>query len=779
MEILFSFISDISSNITNNIGNIGKLLEMRGAFYALLFAVIFYWLYCITITIRLFNSKITARGYFIAGRSLNIWLFVAAATATSFSGWTFSSHPGVIYDYGFSAAFASFYAITIPLSGVFFLKRQWMLGQRCGFVTPGEMFYAYFKSDIMRYLVLIVALLFSILYLVVQLRASGYLFNVLTDGALKEESGTILLSLILMFYVTFGGLRTIAYIDMMQLFLKMAGILLLGVFVLSYMGGINDFFKGIEWLADFQQYFYENPKHFNVPTLDFYPNKEEAIKNTGNYWTITMIFTFLFALMGIQASPAFSMWAFATKDVNAFGHQQVWASSLVVGFILIIFTAIIGIGGHFWGADYSLKKTASFISEKNVIPDEKIVCDGRLKEDASKQLTCDGNLKKINTLVPRNGSLGNSDTLVPLFIRIMLDASPVLLGILAVMALAAVQSTAASYMSTLGSMLSRDLLKNGWCANNMNIKQKITLIIFSILIGFISSVILYLSIGINNIVFLIFLPLLVFIIYRVMSKKYTQDGWQKGMAAFFTILITIIAIKVAITPTDTLVFLGALAVAYGIQMMPALIAICWQPFFTTLGIIVGLCAGLIAVTLTEFTPKIFPFAIGQWPLTIHSAAWGFAVNLGLASLISWLQILLKKDSERNHREKFHRFLNDPFLEHVHSSQPSKKYNWWLILVVVIGWGCIAFGLAGVVSKKLPFIHIFDLTIPSLWIWQIIWWGIGVGIMYWLAFTNHLSTLSPSEKNKTIRPLQLDVSESDDLYCESIYPNFKEGELKHV
>ena len=117
--------------------------------------ILFYWFYCLFVAgfqgiAPLFFAK-KKHNYFIADRSLNSWVFILAATATSFSGWTFISHPGVIYKFGFSAAFISFYAITIPLAGVFFLKRQWMLGQRCGFVTPGEMFYAYFKSDVMRY----------------------------------------------------------------------------------------------------------------------------------------------------------------------------------------------------------------------------------------------------------------------------------------------------------------------------------------------------------------------------------------------------------------------------------------------------------------------------------------------------------------------------------------------------------------------------------------------------------------------------------------------------
>ena len=83
-------------------------------------------------------------------------------------------HPGLIYRDGFQYAYASFYAITIPFTGVLFLKRQWMLGKRFGFITPGEMMAYYFRSDAIRILVVLVALIFPSLswHTVARLRIS-------------------------------------------------------------------------------------------------------------------------------------------------------------------------------------------------------------------------------------------------------------------------------------------------------------------------------------------------------------------------------------------------------------------------------------------------------------------------------------------------------------------------------------------------------------------------------------------------------------------------------
>ena len=88
-----------------------------------------------------------------------------------------------------------------------------MIGKKFGFLTPGEMFSNYFRSDTIRILVVLVALVFSVPYLGIQLRASGFLFNVLTDGLLDVNVGMILLSMVVLIYVASGGLRDLQIVS--------------------------------------------------------------------------------------------------------------------------------------------------------------------------------------------------------------------------------------------------------------------------------------------------------------------------------------------------------------------------------------------------------------------------------------------------------------------------------------------------------------------------------------------------------------------------------------
>ena len=476
--------------------------------------VALYWAYCIFWGIKGAISARTASDYFIAGRRISLWVFVLAATATSFSGWTFMGHPGLIYRDGFQYAYASFYAITIPFTGLLFLKRQWIIGKRFGFVTPGEMLSYYFRSDAIRLLVILVALVFSVPYLGVQLRASGYLFNVLTDGLLSIEVGMWVLSAVVFIYVASGGLRAVAYVDTLQCILLAAGIVIIGIIAANAVGGWNPLQDNIALLSqmDDKRTLDGYSHYIAIPgVIQFVsagPNAE------GGAWTGIMILTYMFALMGIQSAPAFSMWAFSNHNPAPFAPQQVWASSFGIGFILFVFTAMQGMGGHFLGADLDFAaqhpeqvavEPASKVQANLLMTEYRPVAEAaglreeQLRPLAAQALAILGETDEVPTLaavaeaggeaataaqalLQQSAELGEqpallelptADSLVAQLINLMADTAPWMVGLLSVCALAAMQSTGAAYMSTAGGMITRDLIRHFMLPNADHRVQKL------------------------------------------------------------------------------------------------------------------------------------------------------------------------------------------------------------------------------------------------------------------------------------------------------------------
>ena len=595
-----------------------------------------YWAYCLYWGFKGAKSAKTSSDYFLASRSLGVWVFVLAATATSFSGWTFVGHPGKIFTDGLPYAFASFYALTIPFTGVLFLRRQWVLGKAYRYITPGEMYSDYYGGNAIRMLTVLVAFLFSVPYLGVQLRASGDLFYVLTDGLINPNAGMIALSTVVMIYVASGGLRSVAFVDCAQAILLALGIMILGGVVIYYAGGWSGF------TASFAEIVRNDISSGENLTADGFSKKvalpgsiqyvSSGSQSIGGSWTGIMCMTYMFALMGIQSSPAFSMWAFSNKTSSAFRWQQLVASSIVVGIILFTFTIIQGLGGH-------------VLIEQSVI------------ESATDK------------------------NLIPQLINLLSESTPWLVGLLAVCALAAMQSTGAAYMSTFSAMFTKDIYT------------------------------------------------------RYISKK-ASDNEQKNIGRFFVVFVTAAALVVAANSNQAIVMLGGLAVAYGFQMYPSLIGLCYYKGFNNKGVVAGLIVGLIAVTLTDRTSVWFAVPWGAYPFTIHSAGWGIFFNL----ITTFFESSISKETEieKDNKNRVHELLST-----VAGSNFYQKKKIGLAWVLTLIWFLVGFGPFATIGNSIfsdpntpslwaPF------GLPSLWIWQIIFLCYGIFVMWFLAFYMGLS-----------------------------------------
>mgnify|MGYP003328737102 CR=1 FL=1 len=95
-------------------------------------------------------------------------------------------------------------------------KRQWMLSRKFGYITPGEMYYDYYKSNTLRIITVLITFFVSIPLLAVFFGATGYLINILSEGYVSREMGMWVVSTIVLFYVTRGGFKSIVSVGVVQ-----------------------------------------------------------------------------------------------------------------------------------------------------------------------------------------------------------------------------------------------------------------------------------------------------------------------------------------------------------------------------------------------------------------------------------------------------------------------------------------------------------------------------------------------------------------------------------
>lgn len=615
-----------------------------------------YWAYCLYWGVVGARHGCSSKGFLLADRKLPSWVFALSATGMSFSGWTMLGQPAFIFRDGFQYAALALSAITIPLTGVLFAKRQWILSKRYQYVTQAEMLGDYFGGEGIRLLVLLVAVTFAIPFLGMQLSASGYLIQVLSDGAVPWRVAMWVCTVALFIYVCLGGLRSAAYVGVLQCLLLAAGMVAIGVVAYVHLGGFGGFSEALARFAAVGMGPLGAPAegynaYFEMPGVIQFVAGLGKEAPTGGVWTAAMVLSYSLALMGIQASPAFSIWVFSSRDTKGFGPQQVWVSGLGVGVILVFFVVAQGMGANLLGGSAAVN--AAGLSVAPVLP---VLADGK------------------------------QSSLVSWYIH-SISLGPWFKALLALCALAAIQAMTSAFAATAGAMFARD-------------------------------------------------------VYRRYFASDASDGAQK-LSARIAIGITLLgALLLATYVPHAQVSLGSLALGFGCQLVPALAAACWMPFITRAGATVGLAAGLVAVVLTDSLGGVlagffgFELPWGRWPWTIHSAGWGLFVNIVLCLLVS-LVTQRAKDSGR-------RAASHEFLAEVTGAPGDKRFlrpvAWTLVLV----WIFFALGPGAVIGNY--FFTRLDggaadwaFGMPSIWVWQVIWWAFGILVLWLLAYRLGMST----------------------------------------
>ncbi len=617
-----------------------------------------YWAYCLYWGVTAARMAGSAAEFVLADRRLPPWVFVASATAMSFSGWMVLGHPDLVFRDGLPFAQLALGAVAIPLTGVLFLKRQWLLARRFDYVTPAEMYGHYFGGEGIRLLVLLVALVFAVPFVGMQLRASGWLLQYLSDGAVDASVAMWVLTAVVFLYVCFGGMRAAAYVGTLQGLLMVAGLAALGLLAVARIGGFGALNAALArlgtsglgpWGVSAQGY----SSYLAIPGVIQFTAGLGREDPVGGIWTASMILSYAVALMGIQAMPAFSVWGFGSRSPKAFGPQQVWASAAFMGLLLVCMPVALGLGSRFLGA--APAESAAGLAVAAVVP------------------------------APAAGAPFD---LATAWLAVVGQTAPWFAALLAVCALAAVQALAAAAASATGTMYARD-------------------------------------------------------VYLRYIRPDADDRRQKLHARIGIGLVLLAALLVGTYAPASQAALGALALAFGAQLVPALAAICWMPWVTRAGVLLGLVAGLVVVVFTEpFGGALarflgFELPWGRWPWTVHSAGWGLAANVAVCLVVSWIS---GRADERGHRQQFHAFLREAA-----AASSNRRHLRPVAWALTLAWLFFGLGPGAVVGNDLfgapnGGLAAWKLGLPSLWAWQFLWWALGVLVIWFLAYKMELSTV---------------------------------------
>ena len=191
----------------------------------------------------------TAEDYYLASRTFGTVVLLFTVFATLLSAFTFFGGPDNAYALG-----PEWILVMGLMDGIIFALlwyvigyKQWLLGQRNGYITLGEMLGDRFASRRLRGLIAGVSLFWLFPYVMLQQIGAGAAIAGLTGDAVPFWIGAALITAFMIIYVVLAGIRGIAWTDTLQGMFMLSMIwLALAWVLLSVDGGIGTINAGLQ-----------------------------------------------------------------------------------------------------------------------------------------------------------------------------------------------------------------------------------------------------------------------------------------------------------------------------------------------------------------------------------------------------------------------------------------------------------------------------------------------------------------------------------------------------
>jgi len=177
----------------------------------------------------------SAKDYVVAGRHLPLPVVMATVFATWFGAEAVFGVSATFVTEGLNGVAADPFgsSMCLIIAGFFFSTQLYKLN----ILTLGD-FYRMRYNRTVEVLTTVAIVISYLGWVAAQIKALGLIFNMITDGAVSEETGMMLGTSIVLTYTTLGGMLSIAVLDFVQMIVVIGGLLYIGSIVSGMTGGV-------------------------------------------------------------------------------------------------------------------------------------------------------------------------------------------------------------------------------------------------------------------------------------------------------------------------------------------------------------------------------------------------------------------------------------------------------------------------------------------------------------------------------------------------------------
>jgi len=201
----------------------------------LIWFVVLYLMMSIGIGLFVATRVKNTKDYAVAGRHLPLPIVMATVFATWFGAEAVFGVSATFVQEGLGGVVADPFgsSMCLIIAGFFFATQLYKLN----IITLGD-FYRMRYNRTVEVLTTIAIVVSYLGWVAAQITALGLIINMITNGAVSQETGMLLGTAVVLTYTTLGGMMSVAILDFVQMIVVICGLLFIGYTVSGLTGGV-------------------------------------------------------------------------------------------------------------------------------------------------------------------------------------------------------------------------------------------------------------------------------------------------------------------------------------------------------------------------------------------------------------------------------------------------------------------------------------------------------------------------------------------------------------
>ena len=183
----------------------------------------------------------TLKDFYLGGNGFGLIVIFLTLYATQYSGNTLFGYSGKTYRIGYAWVMSAHFMTAIVACFMILAPRLYARAKKYNYITPTDYLQHRFNSNWLNIIATLIMVVVLSNYLLAQLMAMGRAMQGLSsvDPAVAYQQGVILLTLIMVIYGTLGGIRAVAWTDVIQGLVLMTGFMILLFMLFKQFGPIS------------------------------------------------------------------------------------------------------------------------------------------------------------------------------------------------------------------------------------------------------------------------------------------------------------------------------------------------------------------------------------------------------------------------------------------------------------------------------------------------------------------------------------------------------------